>query len=70
MYSKKGVLKNKIAMKGWTNIEFAKKVGISKNYLSSIVNSKTSLSPKRAKIISDILDCPIDELFEMRVMEK
>lgn len=63
------VLRGLIAKNGHTLRSFSKSSGISLSYLSLIVNSKATPSPKMAKRISDNLNVDIEFLFEFEIKE-
>ncbi|MHC5215873.1 helix-turn-helix domain-containing protein [Enterococcus sp. LJL128] len=49
-------MRKKRIAKGWTQLEFAKKCGLSNNYYSSIENGKNSPSLDKLRVIADNLD--------------
>lgn len=50
-------------VKGFNVSSFASEVGIGVSYLSQILNSKKSPSPKLAKKIAETLEVEIEDLF-------
>lgn len=61
------VIQNRIVklreQKGWTQIDLAKKVGITRQSLASIERGKYSLSLELAFKISRVLEVPLNEAF-------
>ena len=50
--------------KGVTNIELAKALGVTPQYMSAVVNGKKKLSISRLERMSTILEVPIIALFK------
>ncbi|MFI3728499.1 helix-turn-helix domain-containing protein [Vagococcus fluvialis] len=62
---KRNTLRFEIYKQGIGNNEFAKKIGITPNMLSLILNNKRLPSAKTAKKIVTELNVEFDELFEI-----
>ncbi|MCD8861397.1 helix-turn-helix transcriptional regulator [Mammaliicoccus sciuri] len=69
MYAKENVLRDEIAMKGYTAKEFAEIIGISRTHLSMVVNRKKGISPVTARKISIQLDKELDYIFQLNNKE-
>lgn len=62
-------LKKTILMNGHSIKDFSVLVGISNTYLSSVINGRSSVSPKKAKIMANILNKEIKDLFVVDIKE-
>lgn len=58
------LLNEKIAKKGFTNKEFAKKIGTDAPMVSRFSNYKCLPIPKMMREICDILDCDVEDIYE------
>jgi len=57
-------LKEQIKRKGFSQRQFAVKVGINEAYLSQIINGRVNPTPNEKTIISQTLKTPIKVLFD------
>lgn len=63
-------LRGLIAKNGHTLRSFSESSGISLSYLSLIINSKATPSPKMAKRISNNLNVSMEDLFDFEIKEE
>lgn len=63
IYAKKGIIVKTRILKGYSQREFARQLGLSHAYISLLERSIKCVGPATAKKISDLLDKSIEDLF-------
>ena len=63
-------IKNIRKQKGFTQVDFANKCGITQTYLSQIENNQKEPNLSRLKAISEVLEVPLPIIFFLAMDEK
>ncbi|SMF88100.1 DNA-binding transcriptional regulator, XRE-family HTH domain [Paenibacillus uliginis N3/975] len=56
--------------KGWTQAEFAKRMGVSRQYVSKLINGERKMSLEFAFNAAHILGCRITDLYILKVVRR
>ncbi|WP_442951594.1 helix-turn-helix transcriptional regulator [Paenibacillus sp. GYB004] len=57
-----------LVAKKWTQADFARRLGISQGFLSQVISGKRHFSYPIAANAAWLLDCPMEELHEIKVI--
>ncbi|OIB04847.1 hypothetical protein AK95_14625 [Paenibacillus sp. LC231] len=64
------LLLERLNEKGYTQSEFAKRMGVSRQYVSKIINGERKMSLEFAINAANILGCRITDLYILKVVRK
>ena len=63
---KTAALNERMIKTGYTGAELSRATGITRGYISQMLNGKRSILPPTAKKICDALGCVFDDVFEIK----